>query len=127
MELAKFGNWTVDVFKIEWVGNPQIQFTITIPNIINTGAHKSGILYQWLIEVAADNRFSPEDIYSLNTAFFYALDIFRHEIEIPGYALLAETLKEQQQILDERKNACGMPFGKFTDDRSKWFGKLYKH
>ena len=126
MELAKFGNWAIDVFKIEWVGDPSIQFSVTIPNIINTGSRKNGIFYQWLIDIAADTRFSAEDIYSLNTAFFYALDIFRHELEVPGYVLMAETLKEQQQVLDERKKTFAMPVAKFPEDRSPWFGKLYK-
>jgi hypothetical protein len=126
MELAKFGNWSVDVYKIEWQGDPQIEFSVSIPCIVATGEHKNCILYQWLIEIAADTRFSPEDIYSLNTAFFYALDIFRSEIDIPGHALIAETLKEQQEVLNERKNTHVMPAAKFPRDNSTWFGKLYK-
>ena len=127
MEIARFGNWSIDVFKIEWIGDPLIEFSITIPNIINTGNRKHGILYQWLIDIAADTRFTREDIYSLNTAFFYALDIFKHEVNIPAYALIAETLKEQQDILDARKKTCAAPIDKFTDDKPAWFGKLYKH
>jgi hypothetical protein len=127
MELARFGNWAVDVYKIEWVGDPLIEFSIAIPSIINTGTRKNGILYQWLIEIAADSRFRPEDIYGLNTAFFYALDIFKHEIDIPAYALMAETLKEQQEMLDSRKKRCDTPVVKFTDDQPNWFGKLYRH
>jgi hypothetical protein len=125
MELARFGNWAVDVFRIAWVGDPGIDFSITIPNIINTGTHQNGILYQWLIDLAADTRFSAEDIYSLNTAFFYALDIFRCEIEIPAYALIAETLKEQQQVMDGRRKGVTMPSTSLTGDPTNWFGKLY--
>jgi hypothetical protein len=82
MELARFGNWSVTTYKIEWKGNNGIEYAVSIPNIVNTGTHKNCIFYQWLIEIAADTRFSEEDIYSLNTAFFYALDNFRTEIEI---------------------------------------------
>ena len=126
MELARFGNWSVTTYKIEWKGDIGIEFFVPIPNIVNTGSHKNCIFYQWLIDIAADKRFTEEDIYSLNTAFFYALDNFRTEIEIPAHALLAETLKEQQVILSERRQRCVMPSQKFAADNSTWFGKLYK-
>ena len=126
MELARFGNWSVTTYKIEWKGDNRIEFAVSIPNIVNTGSHKNCIFYQWLIEIAADIKFSEEDIYCLNTAFFYALDNFRREIEIPAHALLAETLKEQQVMLSGRKQKCMMPAQKFAADNSTWFGKLYK-
>jgi hypothetical protein len=126
MELAKFGNWSITMYKIEWLGDPAIEFSIPIAGIVATGEHKNCILYQWLIEIAADTRFSHEDIYSLNTAFFYALDVFSSEIDIPGHALIAETLREQQEILNERKRACMMPSAQIPRDNSTWFGKLYK-
>jgi len=126
MELARFGNWSVTTYKIEWKGNAGIEYAVAIPNIVITGEHKNCIFYQWLIEIAADKRFSEEDIYSLNTAFFYALDNFRSEIDIPTHALLAETLKEQQVMLSERRQRCIMPVEKIARDNSTWFGKLYK-
>ena len=126
MELARFGNWSVTTYKIEWKGDSRIEFAVSIPDIVNTGSHKNCIFYQWLIEIAADTRFTKEDIYSLNTAFFYALDNFRSEIEIPAHALLAETLKEQQAMLSERRQHCIMPSQKIAVDNSTWFGKLYK-
>jgi len=126
MELARFGNWAVTTYKIEWRGDAKITFAISIPNIIETGVHKNCIFYQWLIEIASDCRFSDEDIYSLNTAFFYALDNFRSEIDIPTHALLAETLKEQQLALNERKKHRVIPVEKFPRDNSTWLGKLYK-
>ena len=126
MEIARFGNWSVTTYRIEWNGDSSIEFAVPIPNIVNTGAHKNCIFYQWLIDIAADKRFSEQDIYSLNTAFFYAMDNFRAEIEIPSYALLAETLKEQQSILSERSKTVVMPVQKFASDNSTWFGKLYK-
>ena len=126
MEQARFGNWSVNAFRIEWKGDPGIEFSIPIPSIVNTGSHKNCILYQWLIEIAADTRFSIEDIYGLNTAFFYSLDIFRCEIDIPPHALIAETLIEQQELLNGRKQAGVIPVAKFARDQSTWFGKLYK-
>jgi len=125
MEMARFGNWSVNAFRIEWKGDPEVDFRISIPGIVETGTHESCILYQWLIEIASDTRFSTEDIYSLNTAFFFALDIFSSEIDVPSHALIAETLKAQQQILDERKRSCSS-VEKFARDQSTWFGKLYK-
>ena len=126
MELAKFGNWSITMYKIEWQGDPQIEFSVPIQGIVTTGEHKNCILYQWLIEIAADTRFSPVDIYSLNTAFFYALDIFRSEINVPAHALISETLKEQQEVLNEREKVCPMSSNKFPRDNSTWFGKLHK-
>jgi hypothetical protein len=126
MELAKFGNWSITAYKIEWKGNPDVEFSIRVPDIVTTGEHRNCIFYQWLIEIAADRRFTPEDIYSLNTAFFYALDIFRSELNIPGHALIAETLKEQQQMLDDRKKTNVLPIEKIPRDNSVWLGKLYK-
>ena len=126
MELAKFGNWSITAYKIEWKGSPDVEFSIPVPDIVITGEHRNCILYQWLIGIAADRRFTPEDIYSLNTAFFYALDIFRSEIDIPAHALIAETLKEQQQILDDRKKNNVLTIEKFPRDNSVWLGKLYK-
>jgi len=125
MEMARFGNWSVNAFKIEWKGEPENDFTISIPGIVATGEHENCILYQWLIDIAADTRYSLEDIYSLNTAFFYAMDIFECELKIPSHALIAETLKEQQRVLDERKKHC-VPVQKIPADNSTWFGKLYK-
>ena len=126
MELARFGNWSINAYKIEWKGDPSIEFSVAIPSIVNTGTHKNCILYQWLIEIAADHRFTCEDIYSLNTAFFYALDNFRSEINIPGHALIAETLMEQQMLLSSRKNTSVVPMEKLPRDQTTWFGKLYK-
>ena len=126
MELARFGNWSVTTYKIEWIGDSKTEFAIAIPNIVETGLHKSCIYYQWLIEIAEDNRFTEEDIYSLNTAFFYALDNFKSEIKVPAHALLAETLLEQQAVLTKRKQRCTVPIEKFARDSSTWFGKLYK-
>ena len=126
MEIARFGNWSVTTYRIEWKGNEKIEFSVSIPDIVNTGIHKNCIFYQWLIEIASDNRFADEDIYSLNTAFFYAMDNFRSEIDIPAHALLAETLKEQQAALVERRKHRIVPVEKFAPDNSTWFGKLYK-
>ena len=53
------------------------------------------------------------------------MDIFRHEIEIPSYALLAETLKGQQRVLDERKAIGVIPISKLKSGDNTWFGKLY--
>ena len=126
MELARFGNWSVTTYKIEWKGDAAIEYAVSIPNIVITGSHRNCIFYQWLIEIAEDPRFADEDIYSLNTAFFYALDNFKTEIEVPAHALLAETLKEQQERLNERKQRRIVPVQKIAADNSTWFGKLYK-
>lgn len=126
MEIARFGNWSVTTFRIEWKGDPGAEFAISIPDIITTGSHKNCIFYQWMIDIAGDNRFTDEDIYSLNTAFFYTLDNFRSEIKAPAHALLAETLKEQQAVLVERRQRRILPMEKLAADNSTWFGKLYK-
>jgi hypothetical protein len=126
MELAKFGNWSINVYKIEYQGDSEIDFSISIPSIVQTGTSRNCILYQWLIEIASDTRFSIEDIYSLNTAFFYALDNFRTELNIPAHALLAETLKAQQAALSSRQSSCYSNEARIPRDNSVWYGKLYK-
>ncbi len=126
MEIARFGNWSVTTYRIEWKGDNKIEFAVSIPDIVNTGLHKNCIYYEWLIDIAGDHRFNDEDIYSLNTAFFYAMDNFRSVIDIPTHALLAETLKAQQATLTAKKQRRIMPAEKFASDNSTWFGKLYK-
>lgn len=103
MEIIRFGNWGVSPFGIEWKGRDDVQYNMTFNSMIQTGVHNQSILYQWLIDIAADSRLTNEDIYSLNTAFFYALDMFSTELDIPAYVLVAETLKAQQEMLDARK------------------------
>ena len=49
MEIARFGNWSVTTYRIEWKGNEKIEFSVSIPDIVNTGIHKNCIFYQWLI------------------------------------------------------------------------------
>ena len=102
MVVCKFGNWAVGSDGIMWQGIRHINYTIPLDKIAVTGTSKHAILYGWLIEIANDTRLSDEDIYSLNTAFVYALDFMLGKLEIPQYALLAETFKEQQRILNER-------------------------
>ena len=102
MELVKFGNWSVSPYGIEWQGRSEISLSIPLAQLVQTGLNKKSILYHWLIEVAEDDRFNPEDVYSLNTAFFYAIDLFRAELEIPGYVLIAETLMAQQTAINLR-------------------------
>jgi hypothetical protein len=87
-----------------WQGSRYINYTIPLEKITVTGSSKHAILYGWLIDIAHDTRLNDEDIYSLNTAFVYALDFMLGKFEIPQYALLAETFKEQQQILNDRKS-----------------------
>jgi hypothetical protein len=104
MEIIRFGNWSVSPYGIEWMGQKDINYAFALHNLVHTGLHKKSILYQWLVDMAADLRLSSEDIYSLNTAFFYCLDLYRSELEIPNYVLLAETLKAQQEMLESRKS-----------------------
>jgi len=102
MEIVRFGNWSVSAFGIEWKGSPDVCYSFSLHNLVSTGIRKKSILYQWLVEIAGDARLSTEDIYSLNTAFFYSLDMFRTELDIPNYVLVAETLKAQQEMLLSR-------------------------
>ncbi|HWB62553.1 MAG TPA: hypothetical protein VG603_03510 [Chitinophagales bacterium] len=103
MEIAKFGNWGLSAFGIEWKGREDVVYHLPLQTLVHTGFDKKSILYEWLIEIARDERLTSEDIYSLNTAFFYSLDLFRTELDIPNYVLVAETLKAQQDLIDERK------------------------
>ena len=103
MEIIRFGNWSVSPFGIEWKGKKDIEYSLTLTSMVQTGVRNQSILYQWLIDIAKDIRLSTEDIYCLNTAFFYSLDMFRHELDIPSYVLVAETLKGQHEILEARK------------------------
>lgn len=102
MELVKFGHWSVSPYGIEWQGRPDIHLSIPLARLVQTGLNKKSILYHWLIEIAEDERFSPEDVYSMNTAFFYAVDLFRAELDVPGYVLIAESLMAQQTALNLR-------------------------
>ena len=103
MEIIRFGNWSVNPFGIEWKGKPEIQYLLTLTSMVQTGVHNQSILYQWLIDIARDTSLSTQDIYCLNTAFFYSLDMFSNELDIPSYVLVAETLKGQNEILEARK------------------------
>lgn len=88
---------------IEWKGRPDVKYNIGMKDLVKTGVHKRAILYQWLIEITHDVHLTSEDIYSLNTAFFYCLDMFRTDLDIPNYVLIAETLKSQQEAMMMRR------------------------
>ena len=103
MELIRFSNWSVGPYGIEWKGRSDVKYSIPLQSLVHTGVNKRAILYQWLIEIARDKRLTGEDIYSLNTAFFYALDMFKTELDIPNYVLVAETLKAQQELIEVNK------------------------
>jgi hypothetical protein len=104
MVVSQFGNWTVGTQGIAWCGGRNITCVIPLDHIVNTGSSKNAIIYEWLVEVARDSKFTDEEIYCLNTAFIYALDFMLGvEFEVPQYALLAETFKEQQDVLKARK------------------------
>jgi hypothetical protein len=100
MEMIRFGNWSVSPFGIEWKGRADIFYSLTLGEMLQTGVHNKSILFQWLVEIARDRRLTAEDIYSLNTAFFYSLDMFRSEIDIPCYVLIAETLKAKKENME---------------------------
>ena len=103
MELIRFNSWSVSPYGIDWKGRTDIKYSIPLHSLVHTGVNKRAILYQWLIEIARDKRLTSEDVYSLNTAFFYALDMFKTELDIPNYVLIAETLKAQQELIDEKR------------------------
>jgi hypothetical protein len=97
MENFKIGNWLVDSKGIIWDGPRKADYDIP----------KSGLsltyegVYHWPIQIAQKTWLNREDVYTFNTAFFYALEAF--EIPFPKEHLLVNTFKNQDLILKDKK------------------------
>jgi hypothetical protein len=102
MEEYRFGNWLVNHEGISWIGKPYNKdFYFISKQRLNETRNVDNIdLYNWLIHTASKTWITESDVYTLNTAFVFAIDFFNLDFKTGSFV---ETLKHQQYELQEKK------------------------
>jgi len=98
MTLCKIGNWLITEEGIKWVGQPKVDYTIPKDRLLELRLGSK--IYDWLVHLAEKTWVTEADIYTLNTAFIYAIDYFGLDFKTASYV---ETIKEQQKEIEEKK------------------------
>ena len=96
MDPIKIGNWLITKDGIEWTGRLQNGYNIDKSRLAESGHDKQKDCYDWLLHLPEKNWVTTADVYTLNTAFLYALEIFRVPLNSLSFK---NTLAEQQKIL----------------------------
>lgn len=93
MKQMKIDNWLVTEEGIQWNGNPKIDYFISKERLDELGTNERSNMYDWLLHTASKTWITKADIYTLNTAFIYAIEYFGLDYNTGSFI---ETLKEQQ-------------------------------
>lgn len=96
----KIGNWKIVDAGIEWVGDHGSYPVITKERLQETRDFDGVQVYDWLTHMAEKAWITEEDVYSLNTAFLFALEHFK--IGFNGSISFERTLKEQNKIVNRK-------------------------
>lgn len=89
------GNWTIDNNGISWTGIPAIKGGF-IP--LDDLLVRRGNAFNALLHLAEKADVTENDIYALNTAFYYAVGYFH--LELPEQISFIETVIKQQEIIN---------------------------
>lgn len=100
MTEIKIENWLITEEGIEWDGIPKIEYFISKERLNELGTGERSNMYNWLLHTASKTWITKTDVYTLNTAFIYAIEYFGLEYNTGSFM---ETLKEQQyEIMDKK-------------------------
>ena len=95
----KIGNWLITEECISWEGTPQVDYKIPRERILEPGPGTRRNMYDWLVHIPTKTWTTEADIYSLNTAFVYALALYGLDLTTLSFV---ETLIEQQKELKSK-------------------------
>ena len=109
MPVQRIGNWEVTEEGITWVGRPKKDYTIPTNRLTEAGEGARAKMYDWLVHMTEKGWLTEKDIYALNTALIYALELAGKKF--PAKLSFIETFTEQQARLLRRKDQPNQSFG----------------
>jgi hypothetical protein len=108
MENLQIGKWLITEDGIEWTGTRYKGYYISRERLLQEGLEKRGT-YDWLLHLAHKNWVTEQDIYTLNTAFIIALELFEPKYKRSNLSFV-KTLEAQQKIIDIKKTETPKAF-----------------
>ena len=100
MKNIRIGNWQIEEKGISWVGSkglPAPFFIISVDDLTSTGFGDRKNMYDWLLYFANNNWSSKEDIYALNTALIYTMEL--NNIPFPKNMSFVDTIVLQEELV----------------------------
>lgn len=101
MASQMIGNWEVSDQGVAWKGEPGIQYFIETDRLTEAGPESRSKMYDWLVHMVEKTWLAEADIYALNTAIIYAIELSGQEF--PRQLSFVDTFREQQDLI-RRKN-----------------------
>ena len=96
MESIEIGNWLITQQGIQWNGKDGREYSIDNGTLRENGVGIRAKCYNILLHMAEKNWLTPADIYTLNTAFIYAMEANGKSLSERSFV---ETLKQQQTLI----------------------------
>lgn len=100
MENFKIGNWTIKEDGIHW-NDVDNEYFIPKQNLSESGTGDRQNAYDWLVHLSTKAWVSTEDIYTLNSAFIYAMELYNLNFFQNSFM---ETFKLQQKEIELNRN-----------------------
>lgn len=94
----QIGNWKITNDSIYHVNHAN--YVIPRDRLLEAGPGDRVTMFDWLVHMPTKTWCSTEDIYSLNTAFIYAVEAW--ELTIPNDMSFRNTFIEQENELNNR-------------------------
>ena len=69
-------NWTITADGIIWTGQPQVDYLIPRARLLELGNAERTNMYDFLIHMCEKTWLTVADIYTLNSAFIYAVSAY---------------------------------------------------
>jgi hypothetical protein len=89
-------NWLLDENGISWVGTPPIRTIISRDEIVASGVGNRMNTFDLILHMSERDGVTEDDIYALNTALFYAIEVFN--LVVPNEMSFVSTVNEQRNI-----------------------------
>lgn len=99
MDELKIGNWLITGEGIRWAGTAKIDYIIPRDRILEAGTGDRSNMYDWLVHMVDKTWLTEEDIYTLNTAFVFAIAHYGLDFTTCSFA---DTLVEQQREISDK-------------------------
>ncbi|NML55820.1 hypothetical protein [Chryseobacterium cheonjiense] len=93
MENFKIGNWLITDKGISWNKENELEYLIAKEDLAESGPQDRSNIYDWLVHMPTKSWINKEDVYALNTAFIYAMELYGFDFNTNSFI---ETIKEQQ-------------------------------
>lgn len=87
------GNWNISEDGISW-NKSDNEYFIPKEDLIESGSSERKNMYDWLVHLPTKDWLSAEDIYALNTAFIYAMELYNFDFKENSFV---ESFMEQQK------------------------------